>query len=63
MNEYPEERTPSGHDPDDERGGGGEGGLRGAAPGADEEATPEGEDSINEPEGSTPPSAPTGQES
>ena len=51
MNESPEERTPSsGHDPNDERGGGGEGGLSGAAPGAEEEATPEGEDSVNEPE-------------
>ena len=54
MNESPEERTPSDHDPDDERGGGGEGGLSGAAPGADEEATPEGENSMNEPEGNEP---------
>ena len=52
----PSERhtPPSDHDPDDPRGGGGEGGLSGAAPGADEEATPEGEDSMNEPEGNEP---------
>jgi hypothetical protein len=49
LNESPEERTPSDHDPGDQRGGGGEGGLSGAAPGVEEEATPEGEESMNEP--------------
>ena len=47
---HPKSAPPSGHDPNDERGDGGAGGLSGAAPGADEEATPEGEDSVNEPE-------------
>ena len=46
-----EEREPDvgEHDADDTRGGGGEGGLSGAVPGASEEATPEGETSSKEP--------------
>ena len=52
MTESNEERPDVGeHDADDTRGGGGEGGLSGAAPGVEEEATPEGEDSPNEPTG------------
>ena len=56
MTESSEERKPDvgEHDEEDPRGGGGEGGLSGAAPGVDEEATPEGEDSPNEPEGDQP---------
>ena len=52
MNERQEEGKPDagGHDPDDQRGGGGPGGLSGAVPGAEEEPTPEGETSPNEPE-------------
>ena len=51
-----EERVPDvgEHDENDKRGGGGEGGLSGAVPGAEEEATPEGEDSPNEPGGGEP---------
>ena len=51
MTESKEERTPDvgEHDADDTRGGGGEGGLSGAVPGASEEATPEGETSTKEP--------------
>lgn len=57
MSESSEERTPDvgEHDADDARGGGGEGGLSGAVPGADEESTPEGQDSPNEPAGTDPP--------
>lgn len=52
MTESNEERPDVGeHDENDSRGGGGEGGLSGAAPGVEEEATPEGEDSPNEPTG------------
>ena len=54
MSESTEDRTPADHDSDDPRGGGGAGGLKGAAPGAEEEATPEGDTSINEPEGNEP---------
>ena len=55
MTESNEERPDVGeHDADDSRGGGGEGGLSGAAPGVEEEATPEGEDSPNEPTGDQP---------
>ena len=51
MTESKEEREPDvgAHDADDTRGGGGEGGLSGAVPGASEEATPEGETSSKEP--------------
>lgn len=51
MTESNEERTSDvgEHDAEDSRGGGGEGGLSGAVPGAREEATPEGETSPNEP--------------
>ena len=56
MTESNEERPDVGeHDADDPRGGGGSGGLSGAAPGASEEETPEGETSINEPKDSDPP--------
>ena len=57
MEESKEERTPDvgEHDEDDSRGGGGSGGLSGAAPGADEEATPGGETSVNEPDDGEPP--------
>ena len=55
MTESNEERPDVGeHDENDSRGGGGEGGLSGAAPGVEEEATPEGEDSPNEPTGDQP---------
>lgn len=55
MTEESEERPDVGeHDAEDSRGGGGEGGLSGAAPGVEEEATPEGEDSPNEPTGTEP---------
>ena len=52
MTDSKEERTPDvgEHDAEDSRGGGGEGGLSGAVPGASEEATPEGETSSKEPE-------------
>ena len=52
MTESNEERTPDvgEHDAEDSRGGGGEGGLSGAVPGASEEETPGGEASPNEPE-------------
>ena len=50
MTESNEERPEVGeHDADDERGGGGEGGLSGAVPGVEEKETPEGETSVNEP--------------
>ena len=57
MSEANEERTPDvgEHDADDSRGGGGEGGLSGAVPGAQEESTPEGEESPNEPSETEPP--------
>ena len=52
MTESREEHTPNpDHDPDDSRGGGGEGGLSGAAPGVEEEDTPGDENSPNEPKG------------
>ena len=56
MTESSEERPPDvgEHDAEDPRGGGGEGGLGGAVPGADEEATPEGETSPNEPDAGEP---------
>jgi hypothetical protein len=52
MTESKEEPKPDvgEHDEGDQRGGGGEGGLSGAVPGASEEATPEGETSVNEPD-------------
>lgn len=52
MDRHREEGSPdaSEHDPDDPRGGGGAGGLSGAAPGAQEKPTPEGETSPNDPE-------------
>lgn len=58
MSESPEERTPDAgdHDTEDERGGGGEGGLSGAVPGAEEEEG--GQASPNEPEGKEPPEGP-----
>ncbi len=57
MKESSEERTPDvgEHDAEDDRGGGGAGGLSGAVPGADEESTPEGESSPNEPDAADPP--------
>lgn len=61
MTESPEdkrERDVGDHDPADERGGGGPGGLSGAVPGADEEPTPEGETSVNEPKDKEPPTGP-----
>ncbi|MDQ4048905.1 MAG: hypothetical protein M3131_05925 [Actinomycetota bacterium] len=50
MTESKEERAPEvgEHDEEDSRGGGGGGGLSGAAPGVEEEPTPEGESSPNE---------------
>lgn len=56
MTESNEERTPNvgEHDAEDTRGGGGEGGLGGAVPGADEKATPEGETSTKEPDAGEP---------
>ena len=57
MTESKEERVPEvgEHDEDDSRGGGGGGGLSGAAPGVEEEPTPEGESSPNEAKDAEPP--------
>ncbi len=57
MTESNEERVPDvgEHDADDSRGGGGDAGLSGAAPGVDEEQTPGDEPSPNEPDGTEAP--------